>query len=98
VPRQHLDTDDDRHQLFENEKSDSETMYRTLVGLGNVVRVRLLEIAMLLTCNQVYYARKKGQQLDNTWKSELLRLLPIINRTFPEERVHNIVGEISGLL
>ncbi|KAF8350535.1 phospholipase A-2-activating protein [Amanita rubescens] len=68
--------------LFENEKSDSETVYRTLVGLGNIV----------------YYARKKGRQLDNTWKGELLRLLPIVDRTFFEERVHNVVGEISRLL
>jgi len=68
--------------LFENERSDSETVYRTLVGLGNVV----------------YYTRKKGRQLDNTWKGELLRLLPVIDGTFSEERVHNVVGEISGLL
>ena len=99
MSHQHLpDTNDNRHQLFENEKTDSETVYRTLVGLGNVVRVRFLEITMLLTFNKVYYARKKGRQLDNTWKGELLRLLPVVDRTFSEERVHNVVGEISRLL
>ncbi|KAK2466759.1 hypothetical protein APHAL10511_001017 [Amanita phalloides] len=68
--------------LLKTEKTDSEPAYRALVGLGNVV----------------HSAGTNSRPLDSSWKIELKRHLPLVNGAFSEDRIRNIVGEISALL
>ncbi|KIL69931.1 hypothetical protein M378DRAFT_184295 [Amanita muscaria Koide BX008] len=62
--------------------TDSEPVYRTLVGLGNVI----------------YATKRNGSQLENQWKVGFTQVLPNISTTFPEERFRNVIQEMVELL
>ncbi|KAJ7154285.1 phospholipase A-2-activating protein [Mycena filopes] len=69
-------------QLLEEEKTDSESVYRALVGLGNVI----------------YASKQQKNPLDSAQAAQVTRALRDLPSRFPEDRVRNIVVEISALL
>ncbi|KAJ7161499.1 phospholipase A-2-activating protein [Mycena crocata] len=69
-------------QVLEEEKSDSESVYRALVGLGNVI----------------YASKQQNNPLDGAQAAKVTRCMRDLPTRFPEDRVRNIVVEISALL
>ncbi|KAJ7940186.1 phospholipase A-2-activating protein [Mycena leptocephala] len=69
-------------QVLEEEKSDSESLYRALVGLGNVI----------------YASKQQKTPLDGAQAAQVTRSMRDLPSRFPEDRVRNLVVEISALL
>ncbi|KAJ7481132.1 phospholipase A-2-activating protein [Mycena galericulata] len=69
-------------QALEEEKSDSESVYRVLVGLGNVI----------------YASKQQNNPLDGAQAAQVTRCMRELPTRFPEDRIRNIVVEISALL
>ncbi|KAJ7073982.1 phospholipase A-2-activating protein [Mycena amicta] len=69
-------------QVLDTEKSDSESVYRALVGLGNVV----------------YAAKQQNAPLDGAQAALVGRCVKGLAGQFKEERVRSMVVEISALL
>ncbi|KAJ7217028.1 phospholipase A-2-activating protein [Mycena pura] len=69
-------------QVLEEEKNDSESLYRALVGLGNLI----------------YASKQQESPLDGAQAAQVTRCMRDLPTRFPEDRVRNIVVEISALL
>ncbi|KAJ6531599.1 phospholipase A-2-activating protein [Mycena vulgaris] len=68
--------------VLEQEKSDSESVYRALVGLGNVI----------------YASKQQNNPLDGAQAAQVTRCMRELPTRFPEDRVRNLIVEISALL
>ncbi|KAJ6531209.1 WD40-repeat-containing domain protein [Mycena capillaripes] len=68
--------------VLEEEKSDSESVYRALVGLGNVI----------------YASKQQKTPLDGAQAAQVTRSMRSLPTRFPEDRIRNIVVEVSALL
>ncbi|KAF7363941.1 Phospholipase A-2-activating protein [Mycena sanguinolenta] len=69
-------------RVFEEEKTDSESVYRALVGLGNVI----------------YASKQQNSPLGGAQAAQVTRSMRDLPTRFPEDRIRNIVVEISALL
>ncbi|KAJ7137827.1 WD40-repeat-containing domain protein [Mycena epipterygia] len=69
-------------QVLEQEKTESESVYRALVGLGNVI----------------YASKQQNNPLDGAQAAQVTRCMRDLPTRFPEDRVRNMVVEISALL
>ncbi|KAJ7685609.1 phospholipase A-2-activating protein [Mycena polygramma] len=69
-------------QVLSEEKSDSESLYRALVALGNVI----------------YASKQQNTPLDGAQAAQVTRSMRDLPTRFPEDRVRNLVVEISALL
>ncbi|KAJ6502007.1 phospholipase A-2-activating protein [Mycena sanguinolenta] len=69
-------------QVLEQEKTDSESVYRALVGLGNII----------------YASKQQNSPLGGAQAAQVTRSMRDLPTRFPEDRVRNIVVEISALL
>ncbi|KAK7038158.1 phospholipase A-2-activating protein [Favolaschia claudopus] len=69
-------------QVLEEEKTDSESVYRALVGLGNVI----------------YASKQQNSPLGGAQAAQVTRSMRDLPTRFPEDRVRNVVVEISALL
>ncbi|KAJ7264960.1 WD40-repeat-containing domain protein [Mycena haematopus] len=69
-------------QVLEEEKTDSESVYRALVGLGNVI----------------YASKQQNNPLGGAQAAQVTRSMRDLPTHFPEDRIRNIVVEISALL
>ncbi|KAJ7355951.1 phospholipase A-2-activating protein [Mycena albidolilacea] len=69
-------------QVLEEEQTDSESVYRALVGLGNVI----------------YASKQQSNPLGGAQAAQVTRSMRPLPTRFPEDRIRNIVVEISALL
>ncbi|KAJ6563233.1 WD40-repeat-containing domain protein [Mycena sp. CBHHK59/15] len=69
-------------RVLEEEKSDSESVYRALVALGNVI----------------YASKQQNSPLDGAQAAHATRAMRDLPSRFPEDRFRNTVVEISALL
>ncbi|KAJ7024254.1 phospholipase A-2-activating protein [Mycena alexandri] len=69
-------------QVLEEEKTDSESVYRALVALGNII----------------YASKQQKNPLDGSQAAQATRSMRDLPSRFPEDRVRNIVVELSALL
>ncbi|GLB34723.1 putative PFU (PLAA family ubiquitin binding) [Lyophyllum shimeji] len=69
-------------RVLESETADTETVYRALVGLGNLI----------------YTAKAQDKLLDGPQAGEIAQCLGALPVTFPEERVQNVSREIGALM
>ncbi|KAJ7080354.1 phospholipase A-2-activating protein [Mycena belliarum] len=70
------------YEVLEQEKTDSESVYRALVGLGNIM----------------YAAKQQASPLDSAQAARVTPCMSALPSRFPEDRIRNIVVEISALL
>ncbi|KAF7325398.1 Phospholipase A-2-activating protein [Mycena venus] len=68
--------------VLEEEKTDSESVYRALVGLGNVI----------------YASKQQNSPFGGAQAAQVTRSMRELPTRFPEDRIRNIVIEISALL
>lgn len=70
-------------KVLRKERSDAETIYRSLVALGNIL----------------FTAKSQGIQLKPSQTSEIRdQIIPSLRTTFPEERVKTVISDIETLL
>ncbi|KAJ7461585.1 phospholipase A-2-activating protein [Mycena latifolia] len=69
-------------QVLEQEKTDSESVYRALVGLGNVM----------------YAAKQQNNPIDSAQAAKVTPSISDLPTRFPEDRIRNVIVEISALL
>ncbi|KII89092.1 hypothetical protein PLICRDRAFT_40733 [Plicaturopsis crispa FD-325 SS-3] len=68
--------------ILRAERSDSEAVYRVLVAVGNIV----------------YAAKSHGVPLESAQTAEIRQLIGPLPGSWPEVRIRDVSGEISGLL
>jgi hypothetical protein len=88
---------------LQSEKSDSEAVYRALVGLGNVVSLIISDMRPSKSadhfCGQVHAAKKNNVPMESGQRhaiQQCIRTLPAA--TVAEDRIRGITEEMSRLL
>ncbi|KAF8809106.1 PFU-domain-containing protein, partial [Phlegmacium glaucopus] len=69
-------------KILELETTDSEAVYRALVGLGNMIHA----------------CRASNASLQEAQKGDISRCLQLLPKRFPETRVQNVAAEVAALL
>lgn len=83
-------------QIIDNEREDSEVMYRAVVALGNIVsEAKSEDYHHLSFVIQVYVNQKQPQILPG--KNQLTGTLSAVSR-FPEPRLSTVISDITTLL
>lgn len=85
-------------KILNEETTETEAVYRTLVGLGNFVCVIIITLSVVHINFHIYQAHSATTQhapLTSTHMGDIQKILPAFSKQFTDSRVSNVCRDIA---